>query len=86
MTRGGISKIKYVEIDKLKSAFIPPLLFSKHCSTICSFLIGKNKFIPWYTNESHTLANYHHLHRRWFYINFYQLHDEKHLFYPKRRQ
>lgn len=46
MTRGGISKIKYVEIDKLKSAFIPPLLFSKHCSTICSFLIGENKFIP----------------------------------------
>ncbi len=27
MTRGGISKIKYVEIDKLKSAFIPSPFF-----------------------------------------------------------
>lgn len=50
------------------------------------YTIGKNKFIPLYTNESLTLANYHHLYRRWFYIDFYQLHDEKHLFYPKRRQ
>ena len=35
------------------------------------------------TNPTH-LENYHHLYRRWFYIDFYHLHDEKHLFYPKK--
>lgn len=47
MTRGGISKIKYVEIDKLKSAFIPPPYFSVSIAVLfVLFLIGKNKFIP----------------------------------------
>lgn len=43
---GGISKIKYVEIDKLKSAFIPPYFSVSIAVLFVLFLIGKNKFIP----------------------------------------
>ena len=32
-----------------------------------------------------TLWHYHHLYRRWFYIDFYQLHDEN-TYFIKRRQ
>lgn len=81
-----IHKAEHLEARKAMMQWWSDYLEACRESYAPPYTIGKNKFIPYYTNESHTLANYHHLYRRWFYIDFYQLHDEKHLFYPKRRQ
>ena len=81
-----IHKAEHLEARKAMMQWWSDYLEACRESYAPPYTIGKNKFIPLYTNESHTLANYHHHPRRWFYIDFYQLHDEKHLFYPKRRQ
>ncbi|EOS9507596.1 tyrosine-type recombinase/integrase, partial [Shigella flexneri] len=71
-----IHKAEHLEARKAMMQWWSDYLEACRESYAPPYTIGKNKFN---TNESHTLANYHHLYRRWFYIDFYQLYDEKHL-------